>query len=81
MTVGMKYMSSRTSVMLGATVYSCCFLVTALAEDFNILFITLGVINGKYNVLRGMGTLLRRKFLPLKRISIDKGDKTLLQIC
>ena len=47
MTVGLKYMSNRTSVMIGGAVYGSCFLITGLAEDFRILFITQGTLNGK----------------------------------
>ena len=46
MTVGLKYMSNRTSVMIGGAVYGSCSLVTGLAEDFRILFITQGALNG-----------------------------------
>ena len=47
MTVGMKYMTARTSILIGALLQPIFYVVTAFVENFGVLYFTAGFIPGK----------------------------------
>ena len=46
MTVGMKYMTARTSITVGALLQTIFYVVTAFAENFGVLYFTYGFVPG-----------------------------------
>ena len=46
MTVGMKYMTARTSILIGALLQPIFYVVTAFVENFGVLYFTAGFIRG-----------------------------------
>ena len=48
MTIGMKYMSARLSIIIGSVMVSLSYLLTAYAEHIGILYFTVGFIQGEY---------------------------------
>ena len=47
MTIGMKYMTARTSILIGAVLHSLFYIVTAFAESIGVLYFTVGLIPGR----------------------------------
>ena len=66
MTIGMKYMTARTSILIGAVLHSLFYIVTAFAESIGVLYFTVGLIPGRGSFSRltwnirgiAMGTFL-----------------------
>ena len=48
MTIGMKYMSARLSIIIGSVMVSLSYILTAYAEHIGILYFTVGFIQGEY---------------------------------
>ncbi|XP_045167513.2 monocarboxylate transporter 12-B-like [Mercenaria mercenaria] len=46
MTVGMKFMSNRMAVMLGAMILTISYIISAFATDVRMLFVSLGFLEG-----------------------------------
>ncbi|KAL4220177.1 hypothetical protein ACF0H5_020585 [Mactra antiquata] len=46
MTIGMQYMSNRTAIMCGSVCLTVSYIITAYATDINILFISVGFLEG-----------------------------------
>ena len=48
MTVGMKYMTARTCILIGALLLAIFYVVTAFVENFGVLYFTVGFITGDF---------------------------------
>ena len=46
MTIGMKYASARTLIVIGAVTISLFYILTAFAENIGIVYLTVGFIQG-----------------------------------
>ena len=55
MTMGMKYMTARTSILIGAFLQASFCVLSAFAENFAVLYFTQGFIPGEYFYSRFIG--------------------------
>ena len=69
MTIGMKYMSARLSIIIGSVMVSLSYILTAYAEHIGILYFTVGFIQGGYTQQRDSLSLQIRGYKVIKTFS------------
>lgn len=47
MTIGMHYMSNRTSILIGGVIKTVATMIAAFSTDVRLLFFSIGIVDGR----------------------------------